>query len=201
MEYGEVRGLERLLFVLGVSLLGGLLNALLSVANMAIASPFFFDSIFTAVVAALFGPLAGMATALISHGFMELFHNWNGQFMPFVVCNLATGLIVGLFARSGGLRRPFGAALAAVAVTLANALFGAIVAYYVFGGVTGHASDYLVTGFIIAGQSLFSASFWARVPANLIDKGLAVAAASVAFRVWASRREFSAPSPDCIDIQ
>jgi energy-coupling factor transport system substrate-specific component len=193
MGLDKVRGLDRLFLVLGATLLGGLLNALLSVANMAIASPFFFDSIFTAVVAALFGPLAGMATALVSHVFMELFHDWNGQFMPFVVCNVATGLIVGFFARSGGLRKPTGAMLAALAVTLANALFGAVVAYYVFGGITGHASDYLVTGFIIAGQSLLSASFWARIPANLIDKGLAVAAAMAVARIWTPRRDFSAP--------
>ena len=194
MRFDTVRGIDRLLLVLGVSILGGLLNALLSAANMAIESPFFFDSIFTAIVAVLFGPLAGMATALVSHGFMEFFHDFSGQFMPIVVCNIATGLIVGLCARSDSLRSPVGAALATLLVTLANAVLGAVVAYYLFGGVTGHASDYLVTGLIIAGQSLFSASFWARVPANLIDKGLAVAAAYLIARVWITRRDSSAPT-------
>ncbi len=153
---------------------GALANAGMSYANMSLGSPFFFDSILTAVCAALFGPLAGALCGLSSHVFMELIHGWNGLFIPFALCNMATGVIVGLFARSRHLTSLPGAMLCALLVTLANSVIGAFVAYFLFGGVTEHASDYLVAGFLLVGQSLFAAAFWARIPANLIDKGIAV---------------------------
>lgn len=162
--------------------LGSLLNAATSWLNMGLGSPLFFDSIFTAIVAALVGPLAGIATGLGSHLFMEAFHGFGGAFLPFALCNMATGLIVGLFARKDGLRGVLGPLLCALAVTLANAVIGGMVAFFVFGGKTAHASDDLVTALILAGQSLFQAVFWARIPANLVDKAIAVLAA-VLFRL------------------
>jgi energy-coupling factor transport system substrate-specific component len=169
-------------------ILGGLGNALLSYANMAISSPFFFDSIFTAVCAALFGPLAGSLCALVSHVFMESLHGWGGLFMPFVLCNIATALIVGSFAKKRRFSTPIHAMICAIAVTLANAVLGAFIAYFVFGGVTGHTSDFLVTGLILAGQSLLAASFWARIPANLIDKSVAVGIAYAVAAIYGRRR-------------
>ncbi len=47
--------------------------------------------------------------------------------------------------------------------------------------------DYLVTGLVAAGQSILSASFWARIPANLFDKTIAVLAAYFVFRLAAAR--------------
>ncbi len=169
-------------------ILGGLLNAATSWLNMGLGSPLFFDSIFTAIVAALAGPLAGVATGLASHLFMEAFHGFSGAFLPFALCNMATGLIVGLFARKDGLRASLGPILCALGVTLANAVIGGIVAYFVFGGRTAHASDDLVTALILAGQSLFHAVFWARIPANLVDKAIAVFLAVLAWRSQARTR-------------
>jgi energy-coupling factor transport system substrate-specific component len=183
----EAAGKKRLLWAAGAIIAGGLGNALLSYANMAISSPFFFDSIFTALCAALCGPLAGALCAVASHAFMESLHGWNGLFMPFVFCNIATAVIVGSFAKRKRLSSLTGATLCSIAVTLANAVLGAFIAFFVFGGVTGHASDYLVTGLILAGQSLFAADFWARIPANLIDKSVAVGIAFLAFRYAGER--------------
>jgi hypothetical protein len=70
--------LSRWLLLLAFVLVGGLANALLSLLNMAISSPFFFDSIFTAVTAALFGSLAGMVCALFSQFILEAFHEFDG---------------------------------------------------------------------------------------------------------------------------
>lgn len=160
--------------VLCLVLAGGLINAATSWLNMALHSPLYFDSICTAVVAALAGPLPGVATGLVTHLFMEAFHGFSGAFIPFVLCNMATGLIVGLFARRRSPKGPLGPMACALAVTLANAIIGGMVAYFVFGGRTNHGSDNLVTALILAGQSLFQAVFWARIPANLVDKAIAV---------------------------
>jgi energy-coupling factor transport system substrate-specific component len=165
-------------------------NAAASMANMAIASPFFFDSVFTAICGALLGPIAGLSCGLVSHLFMELFHGWNGMFIPFAPCNMATGFIVGLFARGGRFSTLSEAMLCSLLVSLANAVIGALVAYFLFGGIASHASDYLVTGLLLAGLSRFLASFLARIPVNLIDKGIAV---SAAFFIARNRRKLVPP--------
>ena len=171
------------------ALLGGFFNMSLDFTNMAIGTPLFMDSIATAVIGALFGPWAGMLCAFFSHGFMELVKGFTGEYMPFVICNMATGLIVGLFAREGRLLDVAYAVLCAILVALANAVLGTTVAIFFFGGITGHETDYLVSGFLAAGNSLVSAAFWARIPVNLIDKGLAVAIA--VFALWLKARRSS----------
>jgi energy-coupling factor transport system substrate-specific component len=163
-------------------LLGGLANALLDIANIKIGSPFFFDSIFTALSGALFGPLAGALCGLSTHIYLEALHGWDGTWILFVPCNMATGLIVGFFARRGHFETIAAAITCAVSVTLANAVLGALIAYLFFGSITSHPSDDLVTSFLLAGQSLFGASFWARIPVNLVDKSIAVAIAFIAAR-------------------
>lgn len=160
---------------------------------MAVDSPFFFDSIFTAAAGAFFGPIAGMATGLTSHLIMEAFHGFNGMFLPFAPCNMATGLIVGLFASRKAFGSLAGAAVCTFAVTFANAVLGSFIAYFVFGGPTGHASDNLVTALLLAGGNLFTAAFWARIPTNLIDKGIAVLFAYFASKYGKRRAESISP--------
>lgn len=172
---------------LAAILLGGLGNALLDVANIAIKSPFFLDSIFTAATGAIFGPLAGVLCGLSTHLFLEAFHGWDGTWIPFVVCNMATGLIVGLMARRRRLGLVLNLLITSFLVAMANAILGGMVDYYFFKGVTTHPSDYLVTGLLLAGQSLLGAAFWARIPINLVDKGLAVAIAFLARHQWEKR--------------
>lgn len=160
-------------------LIGALANSLASLANMALGSPLFFDSIFTAASGALFGPLAGCLCGLFTHGFLVAFHGWDLAWAYFLPCSLATGLIAGLFSRGGRALSLYGVLLCAALTSLANAVLGAGISAFAFGGITVHASDYLVTGLILAGQSMLSASFWARIPLNLIDKGIAVALAFI----------------------
>ena len=80
------------------------------------------------------------------------------------------------------------AILGVLFVTIANAILGTIVASYVFGGVTGHASDYLVKGFVLAGQNMIQASFWARIPSNLVDKTIAVLPAFILLRAFCKKK-------------
>jgi energy-coupling factor transport system substrate-specific component len=169
-------------------LLMALLNSTLGYINWFVATPLFYDSIGTAIVAAVFGIVPGIITALITHGLMEVFNSFSGDFYPFVVCNLATAVLVGSMVSRRRLRRLHHAILAVLLVTIANAVLGTIVATYLFAGVTGHASDYLVNGFLIAGQSMIQASFWARIPANLVDKTIAVLPAYMLLRYFCRKR-------------
>jgi len=168
-------------------------NAALSWANMKLESPLFFDSIFTAAAAALYGPLAGAAVGLSSHLFMEVLNGFNGLFIAFSPCNIATGLIIGTAARRGTLDSFHRAAIWTFAVAMANSVLGAIIAFFVFGGATRHASDNLVAALVLAGGDLFGAAFWARVPTNLIDKGIATMIAFFVLERKKGRASAAAP--------
>lgn len=165
-----------------------LLNLALSwINNVVLRSPLFLDSIFTALGAAVLGPWAGMAVGLLTNLGMEPMYGMTGYYWPFAVCNMATGLIVGLMSRRGAFSQGWHATAAVVLVTLANALLGGFIANLVFSGDTGVQIDNIVSAFTETGLSLASANFWARIPANLIDKMLAVYAAFLA-RAWIRSR-------------
>lgn len=168
--------------VLLTVLAGALLNGFLNRLNVGLQSPFFADSVFTAVVGALAGPWAGMATGFLSSILVDVGFLHDGSGIAFVPCQLATGLICGLAPAWRRFPAVLGLLITIGTVALVNSVFGSIIATFLFGGVTGHGSDFLVSGFLMAGQSLLSASFWARVPLNLIDKGVAVLAAWITWR-------------------
>jgi energy-coupling factor transport system substrate-specific component len=154
-----------------------LANVLLNDLNRHVPSPLFLDSIFTAVAAAVLGPVAGLVTAVLSSAGMEVvvwFDGAPGTAFPFVGCEIMTALIVGWAARTGRFRTVSDLVLTTVAVTLANAVVGSLTATLVFGGITLHNSDVLVTGLLLGGQKLLEAAFWVRIPLNLVDKGIAV---------------------------
>ncbi len=154
------------------------LNMLFSwINNGILKSPLFLDSIFTAVGAALLGPLAGMTIGALTNLGMELLYGLTGLYWPFALCNMATGLIVGLAARRGALKQGWLLTATVLLVTFANALLGSVIANIVFSGNSGVQIDHIISAFVETGQSLAAASFWARIPTNLIDKMLAVYAA------------------------
>lgn len=150
------------------------LNALLNFLNELLNLPLFLDTIGTATTAAVLGTLPGLVTALFTNLLFELLYGFPLIHYPFALCGLATALIVGLMAKYGCFSTLLHAVIATVLVTLANSLLGATIAAFVFSGVTGVGIDYLVTGLLLTGQSILSASFWPRGPVNLIDKSIAV---------------------------
>ncbi len=171
-----------------------LLNALLGLA-IKDRLPFFMDSIFTAVAAAVLGPWQGMVTALVTNVFQELFLGFTGTYLPFAICGVATALIVALFARSARYWNPLGFILCVALVTLANSLLGALVATFVFGGGSRSNIDGIVAGFALFTDTIFTAAFLARIPINFIDKSIAVIPALLLARAL-SRSRSPAPLPE-----
>jgi energy-coupling factor transport system substrate-specific component len=107
--------------------------------------------------------------------FSELIFGFSMTILPFAICNMSTGLIVGVMAGKGLFRSSMHALLAVVLVTASNSLLGALIATYWYGGITGGAAvDYVVVGLLATGRTVLSAAFLARIPVNLVDKGIAV---------------------------
>jgi len=151
------------------------LNLILSFFNnIILKSPLFLDSIFTAVAAVLYGPVIGMGIGLISNIGMEFIYGFTGIYWPFAMCNLATGLILGLMSRNGYFTKNIHLPLAILAVTFTNVILGSLIAYFVFDGYTLVQIDHIVSALADLGMSISSSTFWARIPSNLIDKMITV---------------------------
>ena len=141
-----------------------------------LALPLFLDSIGTAIVAAIMGPFVGAVSGV---GFNIISSIIGGNILSslFGICNIATAFIVGFMTRAGKFKTVVHVIIATVAVALANALLGAPIAVVVYGGIQGGGVDLLVAGMLSLGRDILSAAFLARVPINLVDKGIAVFAA------------------------
>lgn len=136
--------------------------------------PLFMDSIFTALAAAVLGPWQGLLVAILTNGYIEALTGFGGLHLPFALCGAATALLVAAAVRSRRSWTPLGAAAAVLAVTLANAVLGAAIATFVYGGSTRVNIDSIAAGFAVVADSIFTAAFLARLPINVIDKALAV---------------------------
>ncbi len=119
----------------------GIVNALLVVVNTHLYLPFFFDSIFTACSGALFGWLPGVLVGLWTNLAWEVMFGFPMTMLPFGICNMSTGLIVGLMAGRGRFHSGLDALIAVLLVTASNSLLGALIATYLYGGITGPAAS------------------------------------------------------------
>ena len=163
---------------LGVAInyVGGLLNS-------ALGGPLYLDSIGTAVVAAVMGPWVGAISGLLFNVVSALM---GGNMMSalFGICNIGTGLIVGFMTKWGFFEKWWQVLIVAnVLVSFWNAATGSPIASVVYGGVDGSAGTSVSIAALQAiGADLVTAGFIARMPINLIDKGIAVLIAWIVYK-------------------
>ena len=159
-----------------IILLGASLNILFWwLSNDVLKTPIFMDSLFTAVIAALYGPVLGTLTGLFTNLEFEALAGFPGVHWPFALCNMATGLIVGLRTRNRDCSLTgLNVTVTIVLVVIANSILGTLIAMIVFSGDTEVSLDYIISTLTEVGQSLFVANFWARILTNLIDKMIAI---------------------------
>lgn len=123
-------------------------------------------------MAAVMGPWVGAVSGVLYNVISALISG-NMLSVMFGLCNIATAFIIGFMAKSGKFTTWVHAVVATILVALANAIMGAPIAVVVYGGIQGGGVDLVVAGFLAAGQDILSAAFLARVPINLVDKGIA----------------------------
>jgi len=163
---------------LGVAInyVGGLLNG-------ALGGPLYLDSIGTAVVAAVMGPWVGAISGLLFN-IVSALMGGNMMSALFGICNIGTGLIVGYMTKWGFFEKWWQVLIVAnVLVSFWNAATGSPIASVVFGGVDGSAGTSVSIAALQAiGADLVTAGFIARMPLNLIDKGIAVLIAWIVYK-------------------
>jgi energy-coupling factor transport system substrate-specific component len=183
----ELRGSYTLLsrhpaYPLAVTIVALALNLLLRELCLLLELPFFFDSIGTAVAAAVGGLLPGLITGILTNGLQEVFRGFTGEYYPWALCSASTAVIVWAFVRTKRFSTVKDAVYGSILVTVSNSLIGAIIAAYLYSGITGVPIDYIVSGLMLTGKSTFLSALLARIPSNLIDKTITVFIAFYVYR-------------------
>ena len=166
--------------------------------------PIYLDSIGTILCALLIFPdrlaaiacafIAGLIAAILTGLMLNPFLPWFTLTILSIaiVSALLTGLAIETFrARPLPVRRFLGAVIVCGLVTgVVSAVVSAPVVVYLFGGVTGSGSAFVVAFFLKTGQQLMESALFAGLATDPIDKTLQVLLAALLYR--ATPREFIA---------
>ncbi len=167
--------LERKKLVVFFAVVSGfLLNAALLTLCQYLELPLFMDSIFTVVIAALFGLVPGLIVGVCSNLVLEVVNGFPGFLWPFFVVNMATAGITHYAVSRKMLKTALGIFWTVLILALVNAILGAFLVTLLFGGITNQPMDRIVRSMLMTGQSIFNAALIGRVFINIVDKGIAV---------------------------
>lgn len=151
-------------------------NLLFSVAfPLTFHVPLFMDSIMTVAVTFFSGLIPGIVTGIIYNALWPLITGGDPRQALFACCSVATVAFVHLWAtkRKGG-RIFTDLLMLSLIIGFANSVLGGIISTFAFRGVDSFPSDYIMAGMLMQDIPLVGAAILARVPLNLIDKGIAV---------------------------
>lgn len=148
----------------------GINLAMAAVVNL-LKLPIFLDTVGTATIGVLFGPipgaLAGVASNLVAGLVLNPVYPW------FVLTSAFVGFAAGMLARRGLFSRWWSAVGSGLVVGVIAAAISAPVATYVFGGVTPAGSYSVIVAFVKAtGQTLLKSAFLAGLASDPIDKAV-----------------------------
>lgn len=129
----------------------------------------FLDTMGTILCAALFGPLWGAAVGFTTNLLTGIVNN--PVEIPFALVNMTIGIVVGLVAKKTKFTLKV-AILTGLVLAVVAPLIGTPIVVWLFGGVTGKSTDFLVGWLLASGKRIFTAAFLPRIWGNLIDKVL-----------------------------
>lgn len=136
----------------------------------------FLDTIGTIFAAVYFGPWYGAAVGAVSNIITGMI--FSPKDIPFFLVNVVVGLVVGYIAKKYGYSL-ITAIVTGVILSIICPLIGTPISIWLYGGVTGSGTDFLVLWLRESGTGIFASSFIPRITENIIDKILS------AFLVWA----------------
>lgn len=149
------------------------LNILLGEIVAYLKLPLYLDSLGTILMGVLAGPLAGLATGVLSNLVWALIPTPSGaqSFIAwFTPVGAVIGLLAGVFGARSWMRRWYLALAGGLITGLIAALLSAPIAAYVFGGVTGAGTDLLVAAYLELTGNLQRAVFLQSGSSDIPDK-------------------------------
>ncbi|MBA2851492.1 energy-coupling factor transport system substrate-specific component [Methanococcus maripaludis] len=143
------------------------LNILGSQAVTYLQLPAFLDSTGTILAAVLLGPLFGSLVGLLTN-LIEGFFIYSGLYY-FAIVNILIGFVTGVIFK----KYPFNVkyvVITTIILALIGTIVGNIIAYYLFGGITGSPIDDITIYLVSSGMSVYNAVFVSGFIINLFDK-------------------------------
>ncbi|SHE76492.1 CD3073 family putative ECF transporter S component [Clostridium fallax] len=145
------------------------LNIVLGILCSSLRLPLYIDALGTVLVAVYFGPLYGMAVGALSNLITGIISN--PKDIPFLLVNVAIGLIVGLIAKKYKFNVKV-AIITGIILGVVCPLIGTPIGVWVYGGLTGTGLDFVFLWLKESGQNIFVSSFIPKLINNLMDKTL-----------------------------
>lgn len=152
--------------------LGIALNIMGAFIALSLRLPIYLDSIGTILIACLLGPkyavITGICGSLVSGMTFDIYS------LYFAPVQISTGLLAGLMYNKGlleGKKTPLGVLM----FTIPTSIISAVIAAYLFGGVTSSGSSYFVQIMRAIGMPDVLSVFVIQVFTDYIDKFAAVA--------------------------
>ncbi|MEG1287015.1 MAG: ECF transporter S component [Clostridium sp.] len=133
--------------------------------------PVYLDTIGTFLSAFLLGPIAGMITGCASGIISGI--TFDPVSLYFIPVQLMTGFMAGILFKKGlfkGKLIPLGM----IIVTVTSSIIAAIIAAYVFGGITSSGSSFIVMYLKEAGINIITSIFSTQILTDLLDKAIVV---------------------------
>lgn len=148
--------------------LGIAMNFIGGLIAISLKLPIYFDSLGTVITAFAFGPVAGIITGIISY-----IINWlvfDPCALYFIPAQILIGLISGILYKRGYFKKSKLVPLAIIIITIPVAFVSAMIAAYVFGGVTSAGSTLIVALLGSNGVSMVLGVFVTQIFTDLLDK-------------------------------
>lgn len=143
------------------------LNIVIGQVVGAVGLPLYLDSVGTVLVAALAGPVAGLATGTLSSVVWGLL---NPAALPFAAVAGATGWLAGWFIRAGAFRKIWKLVVSGLLLGLICGALAAPVAAFVYGGTAGVGTGAIVSLFRELGNSLIGSVTMQSFISDPLDK-------------------------------
>ncbi|MDY3126829.1 MAG: ECF transporter S component [Corynebacterium sp.] len=134
-----------------------------------IGLPLYLDSVGTVLVAALAGPMAGLATGTLSSVVWGLM---TPAALPFAAVSAATGYLAGWAFKKGALTALWKALISGIGIGLITGMLAAPVAAFVYGGTAGLGTGALVSLFRELGNSLIASVTLQSFISDPLDKAI-----------------------------
>lgn len=143
------------------------LNIVLGIVTSSFKLPLYLDTIGTILIAVYFGPWYGAAVGGLTNIITGII--FNPKDIPFLLVNIAVGLIVGFIAKKFKFSLVT-AIITGLILSVVCPLIGTPIGIWVYGGLTGTGTDFLFVWLQKVGNSIFVSSFIAKITNNFLDK-------------------------------
>lgn len=149
-----------------------------------IGVPLYLDSLGTVLMAALLGPVAGLATGTLSSvvwGFI------NPAALPFAAVSAATGWMAGWVIQRGAFQRIWRIVVSGAIIGIVSGMLAAPVAAFVYGGTAGLGTGALVSVFREFGNSLLASVTMQSLVSDPLDKIVVLAVVALTVKALPQR--------------